>query len=264
METLPPELLTDMIFPLLSGYEGGQAIVALTCTCTDISAACNENVWRALFAFRFSRVVDRWFSCSPRASPGEMSWRAYFALFDAHWLRWACEENDVVLLRVHGSIYDVTDFVDEHPGGFAFSSASMRSCGGSDVTAAFDFVGHTAFARQELQRMRVLPPPGLAEWPSCEPLRRVHHPKGGKAVLYLLPTRSTWLSWVQGIVAQLTPEWLNVDMRSSASQYRESLLRLVSRADEHEGSVTVSEPLTGARRSLSWRWILQLARPALS
>jgi len=48
---------------------------------------------------------------------------------------------------VNGTIYDVTSFVDEHPGG----EEVLLDVAGQDATEAFDDVGHSDEAREILQ-----------------------------------------------------------------------------------------------------------------
>jgi len=48
---------------------------------------------------------------------------------------------------INGSVYDVTPFVDEHPGG----EEVLLDVAGQDATEAFDDVGHSDEAREILQ-----------------------------------------------------------------------------------------------------------------
>ncbi|KAL2846905.1 cytochrome b5 [Aspergillus pseudoustus] len=52
---------------------------------------------------------------------------------------------------IHDKIYDVTSFVDEHPGG----GEVLLEVGGQDGTEAFEDVGHSDNAREALDRLEV-------------------------------------------------------------------------------------------------------------
>ncbi|KAI9342787.1 cytochrome b5-like protein [Zopfochytrium polystomum] len=49
---------------------------------------------------------------------------------------------------VHGKVYDVTAFLEEHPGG----EEVMLEQGGKDATEAFEDIGHSESARQTLAK----------------------------------------------------------------------------------------------------------------
>ncbi|TGZ83883.1 putative cytochrome b5 [Ascodesmis nigricans] len=52
---------------------------------------------------------------------------------------------------VHDKVYDVSSFVDEHPGG----EEVMMDVGGQDATDSFEDVGHSDEAREILEKMLV-------------------------------------------------------------------------------------------------------------
>jgi cytochrome b involved in lipid metabolism len=54
-------------------------------------------------------------------------------------------------LAVHGEVFDVTDFLEEHPGGYDIIVASS----GRDATQDFDEIGHSQAARDMLRRYKV-------------------------------------------------------------------------------------------------------------
>ncbi|KAF8076701.1 cytochrome b5-like heme/steroid binding domain-containing protein [Lyophyllum atratum] len=54
-------------------------------------------------------------------------------------------------ILIHGKVYDVTKFIDEHPGGDEVILAE----GGQDATEAFEDVGHSDEARALLPEMLV-------------------------------------------------------------------------------------------------------------
>jgi cytochrome b involved in lipid metabolism len=55
------------------------------------------------------------------------------------------------LFIIHNEVYDVTKFMDEHPGGPSVISEYI----GRDATGAFEGTGHSAGARRQLAGLRV-------------------------------------------------------------------------------------------------------------
>ncbi|KEY66867.1 hypothetical protein S7711_05221 [Stachybotrys chartarum IBT 7711] len=52
---------------------------------------------------------------------------------------------------IHNKVYNVSSFVDEHPGG----EEVMLDVGGQDATEAFEDVGHSDEARETLEKLLV-------------------------------------------------------------------------------------------------------------
>ncbi|KAL2842686.1 cytochrome b5-like heme/steroid binding domain-containing protein [Aspergillus pseudoustus] len=52
---------------------------------------------------------------------------------------------------VHDRVYDITDFLEEHPGG----TDVLLELGGLDATKAFEEVDHSADARELLKSLQV-------------------------------------------------------------------------------------------------------------
>jgi len=63
----------------------------------------------------------------------------------------ANKSRDKFYILVHGKVYDVTKFMDEHPGG----DEVLLAEGGQDATEAFEDVGHSDEARALLPGMLV-------------------------------------------------------------------------------------------------------------
>jgi cytochrome b involved in lipid metabolism len=59
-------------------------------------------------------------------------------------------EKDLWMV-IHGKVYDVTAFTDEHPGGVD----TLTDVGGADGTADFDNVGHSESAKQQLKKFLI-------------------------------------------------------------------------------------------------------------
>ncbi|KAF2215417.1 hypothetical protein CERZMDRAFT_3276, partial [Cercospora zeae-maydis SCOH1-5] len=58
---------------------------------------------------------------------------------------------EALWLAVHGSVYDLTAFAPDHPGGVEI----LKECAGTDASEAYDYAGHSDEAMQTLQKYRV-------------------------------------------------------------------------------------------------------------
>jgi len=56
-----------------------------------------------------------------------------------------------IYVVIHDQIYDVTKFIDEHPGG----EEVLLDLGGQDATEAFEDVGHSDEARETLEKLKI-------------------------------------------------------------------------------------------------------------
>ncbi|TXT11035.1 hypothetical protein VHUM_01786 [Vanrija humicola] len=65
----------------------------------------------------------------------------------------AHKSRDSLYLLISGKVYDVTQFLDEHPGG----DEVLLEEGGRDATEAFEDVGHSDEARDMLPKMLLGP-----------------------------------------------------------------------------------------------------------
>merc|ERR1712227_346500 len=61
-----------------------------------------------------------------------------------------CTEQDCWLI-IHNQVYDVTSFLEEHPGG----KEVLLALAGSDATNAFEDVGHNIIARAMLKSKKI-------------------------------------------------------------------------------------------------------------
>ncbi|KAG0049150.1 hypothetical protein BGZ83_006008 [Gryganskiella cystojenkinii] len=59
--------------------------------------------------------------------------------------------KDNLLLALHGKVYDVTGFIDEHPGG----EEVLIDEAGKDATESFEDVGHSDEAREIMSKLYV-------------------------------------------------------------------------------------------------------------
>ncbi|KAJ5102696.1 hypothetical protein N7532_003225 [Penicillium argentinense] len=69
--------------------------------------------------------------------------------------------DDVWIVR-HNKVYDVTKYMDDHPGG----SSILIEVAGTDATEAFEETGHSEEARDELVKYHIEDLPSEA---SCNP-----------------------------------------------------------------------------------------------
>lgn len=74
-----------------------------------------------------------------------------------------------VYMVVHDVVYDVTEFVDEHPGG----EEVLLDVAGDDATEAFEDVGHSDEARDILKKYRV----GVLKREAGDPKPKVQPPR---------------------------------------------------------------------------------------
>ncbi|KAJ3070435.1 Cytochrome b5 [Podochytrium sp. JEL0797] len=66
-------------------------------------------------------------------------------VFTAAEVKKHCTAADCWMI-IHGKVYNVTDFLAEHPGG----EEIMVEVAGTDATEAFDDIGHSADAKKDL------------------------------------------------------------------------------------------------------------------
>ncbi|XP_045536871.1 cytochrome b5-like [Papilio machaon] len=65
---------------------------------------------------------------------------------------------------IHNDVYDVTNFMSEHPGG----EESLLEFAGKDGTTGFEDVGHSQDAREMLVKYKI------GTLPACEITKKVH------------------------------------------------------------------------------------------
>lgn len=61
------------------------------------------------------------------------------------------KEGKTNLIVIHNNVYDVTDFLNEHPGG----EEVLLEQSGNDATEAFEDVGHSTDAREMMNKFKV-------------------------------------------------------------------------------------------------------------
>ncbi|XP_067837559.1 cytochrome b5 [Heptranchias perlo] len=95
-------------------------------------------------------------------------------------------------ILIHNNIYDVTKFLEEHPGG----EEVLKEQAGGDATEAFEDVGHSTDA-QEMTKQYLLG--------ELHPDDRVAIEKSKEPTITILePESSWWYSWIVPAIAGLT------------------------------------------------------------
>ncbi|KAF8638571.1 hypothetical protein AX17_002113 [Amanita inopinata Kibby_2008] len=101
----------------------------------------------------------------------------------------ANKTKDKLYLLIHGKVYNVTKFLDEHPGG----DEVLLAEGGQDATEAFEDVGHSDEARALLPGMYVgdIDPGSGANLKSAAAAAQANKVSGaveqGSNMMYFLP-----------------------------------------------------------------------------
>ncbi|NXV03507.1 CYB5B protein, partial [Cettia cetti] len=112
-------------------------------------------------------------------------------------------------LVIHGRVYDVTRFLEEHPGG----EEVLLEQAGRDATESFEDVGHSTDAREMLKQYyigEVHPVSAL-----CKPQRH----QGVSFCCFFFSPRSFWSTWLipifGALVLGLMYRYYMVDGKSS-------------------------------------------------
>lgn len=161
LRSLPSDMLTKVL-----ALAGGHAIAACASTCSALRRlGGDEDLWCEAFSETFQPVLERWPMLRDEVRP-KLSWRMHYARFERSWVSIVFSRTGQVLLRLHGQLYDVTMYMELHPGGTFMLAEDLCDADAFDVGKAFDWVGHSSNADRILVRMLVPPPPGRARWPA--------------------------------------------------------------------------------------------------
>eukprot|EP00752_Nemacystus_decipiens_P012406 g10993.t1 len=131
-------------------------------------AADSQLVWREVWWARFGVVWEseicrkaarRWHlhDWNPKSSAVTQGWKEFFFEFEASWLEWlAAGQNfeSSCLVGVHGRLYDITEFMHQHPG----SPETLMDNAGADASEMFEDVGHSLDARDLTKSLNSLAP----------------------------------------------------------------------------------------------------------
>jgi hypothetical protein len=138
LTSLPCEILETVL-----DYCSTESLVALVPTCRVIRAAVDEpSLWRRRGERRFATVCN---FLGVDVSKTVIDKRSYFEL-QSGWMRRAVDAGHM-LLKIDGRVFDVSAFIDEHPGG----SGLLRAATGGDASRAWQYIEHSEHAQRILQ-----------------------------------------------------------------------------------------------------------------
>ncbi|KAG9474984.1 cytochrome b5 type B [Eleutherodactylus coqui] len=135
-------------------------------------------------------------------SSGEESPATYYTLEDVR------KKNSPkeLWLVIHGRVYDITSFVEEHPGG----EEVLFEQAGADATESFEDVGHSVDAREMLKQYYV----GDLHPDDCK-----NNSKKDDSITNSSNSSSSWSNWlipaVAVLILGLMYRFYSVDSRSS-------------------------------------------------
>lgn len=125
-----------------------------------------NDIWKIRWMDRFKEMFDSppfqelLLSKGKPMKSGELyisNWKRYFSVFELCWIDFVIAGFDTeqrCLVGVHGVVYDVTGFLDAHPG----SKETVLMQGGMDATAFFEDVCHSSAARSLMKDFSLLAP----------------------------------------------------------------------------------------------------------
>ncbi|KAL4811364.1 hypothetical protein BDV18DRAFT_165452 [Aspergillus unguis] len=106
-----------------------------------------------------------------------------------------CKPDDVWII-LHNKVYDVTKYLEDHPGG----SAVLIEVAGSDATETFEEIGHSDEAREQLEPYYVGDLPEQEHADSVEVYRPTFEQVSQSAVVQVKTNTSGWSSALYGSV----------------------------------------------------------------
>ena len=208
LEALPDDLLQAILLACPTS-----TVLVLTATCRRLRVAGEyDGLWVSKVRCRYERILPLfakgpWMPLpSPEDVPclvrGESPKRFYFS-FGPSWMKLAAQGVDVgmgpaqgyCVMVIDGRVYDLTAFVDEHPG----EPYLLRAAAGTDASEAFDFIGHSNHARSVLRGYARPDLELLEEEPRLDDARRLLlgsaslRPTVGAGSLS--PDASRWARW---------------------------------------------------------------------
>lgn len=143
------ELPYDCLQRVLVALPPVDLVTAIPRTSRSLRAAAgDDSLWRLLLEARYEGVLRLVFEGRCPSPPPSQTWRDFYLEFCAAWPSLALREVSKVIVTLHGGTFDLTSFLDEHPGG----PALLLAAAGADATAAYDAVGHSEYANRLLKR----------------------------------------------------------------------------------------------------------------
>tara|TARA_B110000971_G_C19879960_1_gene440238 strand:+ start:55 stop:855 length:801 start_codon:yes stop_codon:yes gene_type:complete len=142
------------VFAIVMSYVPIQTILETSPACKLFNeSAKSDQVWKlAFFSVYFDQVVKQLLKGDSKMiakcdkAGKEQGWKKFFFEFSASWLPFTllghCTEQSC-FVGLHGAIYDITSFLEEHPG----SPETLLLNSGCDATRFFEDIGHSVLAR---------------------------------------------------------------------------------------------------------------------
>lgn len=165
---LPPDAQIQILCYLTS-----KDLTLLSCVSKSSNVLATEPlVWKNIFlrdynfvltkwpqaqrAFKRSHVTDGKTSCiesylSSCLLKDRLDLKRLYFVFCETWVNWSiagCNSGESVYVGIHNSIFDITNFIHEHPG----SPETLQLYSGRDSTDFFEDVGHSLSARELASR----------------------------------------------------------------------------------------------------------------
>lgn len=121
-----------------------------------------EQLWRVTYGRHWRHAIirqlresrDIYWDPADNFGPPQTGWYHFYLAFEVCWLDWLLAgyaTEDKCLLAIDNAIYDVTDFMFDHPG----SPETLSEGAGCDATELFYEISHTSFAASLKRRMCV-------------------------------------------------------------------------------------------------------------
>ena len=144
---LPQDLLERVL-----DLSNAPALHVLCRTCHSLRAiSCADALWQRHFEQHFAQVVQHLYGGTVPLPREGVSWKTHYLMFDMDWLQNAAADTGSILITISGSLYNVTEFLFDHPG----DPKLLVSAAGRDATEAFEYTGHSKHARRTLAAFAV-------------------------------------------------------------------------------------------------------------
>ncbi|KAL3932318.1 MAG: hypothetical protein SGBAC_010906, partial [Bacillariaceae sp.] len=154
--TFPPDIHVH-----IASYLHPKDVTNLSCVSKSYNEVVSNNgetskaIWRSLWMRDFSWLVTDWdigIQALRRSNVGPNFWanamdKTFYFMFQQTYLNWIIAgENtmDRCLVGLHGSIYDISSFLNAHPG----SPETLMVHSGQDATRFFEDINHSNGARR--------------------------------------------------------------------------------------------------------------------
>ena len=140
-------------------------IISLSVSCITLYEELSDDlIWEQLWILRYSNIwtdfhdirLLREIHWDPMCNwgPPQSGWFVFYLEFEYCWANWlfaGCNNKDLCYAVLYGEVYNVTEFVPQHPGS---SETLLEQCGG-DATQTFIDISHSRVANQMTKRYKV-------------------------------------------------------------------------------------------------------------